>query len=105
MNPDLSSAFERLLPWIRSQFPQIANLRDGEPRIYLDNAAGTLVPQTVADAMAEAALFANPQPERSWPGAPATKREHDRTRSHLADFLNAGTGDSLFLSESTTASL
>ncbi len=105
MTTDLAAAFERLLPWIRSQFPQLTNLRDGEPRIYLDNAAGTLVPQTVADAMAEAALFANPQPERSWPAAPATKREHQRTRGLLADFLNAEEGDSLFLSESTTASL
>jgi selenocysteine lyase/cysteine desulfurase len=105
MRPDLSAAFEHLLPWIRSQFPQIDNLRNGEKRIYLDNAAGTLVPQTVADAMADAALFANPQPERSWPAGPATKREHERTRQLLADFLNAGDGDSLFLSESTTASL
>src|SRR5688500_14626412 len=105
MTPDLSPAFEHLLPWIRSHFPQIANLRSGDKRVYLDNAAGTLVPQSVADAMADAALFANPQPERSWPAGPATKREHDNTRRLLADFLNASDGDSLFVSESTTASL
>lgn len=100
-----SEAFSRLLPWIRSQFPQIGNLRGGQRRIYLDNAAGTLVPQSVADAMADAALWANPQPERNWPGAFETKREHERARNLLADFLNAGPADRLFFSESTTAAL
>lgn len=100
-----SEAFSRLLPWIRSQFPQIGNLRSGQRRIYLDNAAGTLVPQSVADAMADAALWANPQPERNWPGAFETKREHQRARGLLADFLNTGSADRLFFSESTTAAL
>jgi selenocysteine lyase/cysteine desulfurase len=97
--------FERLLPWIRSQFRQLECLLDGRPRIYLDNAAGTLVPQTVADAMAEAAVWANPQPGRQWPPGPETLREHGRARALLADFLNAGDGDRIFFSESTTASL
>jgi len=100
-----SLRFERLLPWIRSQFPQVAALRDRRPRIYLDNAAGTLVPQTVANAMAEAAVWANPQPGRSWPPAQEALREHRRTRGMLADFLNASDGDAIWLSESTTASL
>jgi selenocysteine lyase/cysteine desulfurase len=103
---DLSNnAYERLLPWIRSQFPQLASLRKGEGRIYLDNAAGTLVPQTVADAMAEAAIWANPQPGRSWPPAQEALREHRRARALLAQFLNAADGDAVYLSESTTASL
>lgn len=99
------SPLARLLPWIRSQFPQVDHLRDGRWRIYLDNAAGTLVPQTVADAMAEAALWANPQPSRSWPAGPETLAEHRRTRGLLADFLNAAEGDRLFFSESATACL
>lgn len=98
-------AFERLLPWIRAQFPQVGCLRDGGPRIYLDNAAGTLMPQSVADAMREAALWANPQPARDWPPGGETTREHARVRALLADFLNAGAGDRIFFSESTTASL
>jgi cysteine desulfurase family protein (TIGR01976 family) len=101
----LAEPFERLLPWIRAQFPQVENLRDGRRRVYLDNAAGTLVPQVVADAMAGAAIWANPQPGRHWPPSPETTRDHERTRALLADFLNAGGSDSIFLSESTTASL
>jgi cysteine desulfurase family protein (TIGR01976 family) len=100
-----AGAFERLLPWIRAQFPQIESLRDGTRRIYLDNAAGTLVPRSVSEAMAEAAIWANPQPDRYWPDSPRTKREHRRTRELLADFLNAGEGDRIYLAESTTAAL
>ena len=48
----MSTPLDRLLPWVRGQFPQVGRLRNGEPRVYVDNAAGTLVPQTVADAMA-----------------------------------------------------
>lgn len=95
----------RLLPWIRAQFPQIASLRSGQRRIYLDNAAGTLVPQSVADAMAEAALWANPQPERTWPDAGDTRARHQQARALLAAFLNANEGDPIYLHESTTAAL
>jgi selenocysteine lyase/cysteine desulfurase len=102
---NLGPAFERLIPSIRSQFPQVDQVRAGRLRIYLDSAAGTLVPQSVADALADAALWANPQPGRFWPAGPATKREHAKTRAMLGEFLNAVAGDRLFLSESTTASL
>ncbi|MFN3652249.1 MAG: aminotransferase class V-fold PLP-dependent enzyme [Armatimonadota bacterium] len=101
----LTSPLARLVPWIRSQFPQVDHLRQGRPRLYLDNAAGTLVPQTVADAMADAALWANPQPERSWPAGPETKAVHRRARALLADFLNAAPEDRIYLSESSTSSL
>jgi len=103
--PTLAAPFERLVPWARSQFPAIESLRDGTRRIYLDNAAGTLVPRSVAEAMSEAALWANAQPSRPWPDGPATQRAHAACRADLAAFLNAGPGDRIYLSESTTASL
>jgi selenocysteine lyase/cysteine desulfurase len=101
----LAAPFERLLPWIRSHFPQIESLRNGTRRIYLDNAAGTLVPRAVAEAMAEAALWSNPQPGRSWPSGPRTLNEQRRVREQLAAFLNAPTDTPIYLAESTTASL
>src|SRR5437763_13879352 len=88
----LSDHFTRLLPWIRAQFPQVERLRDGRARVYLDNAAGTLVPQAVADAIADAALWANPQPGRHWPPSPQTGREPRAGRALLADSLNAAEG-------------
>ena len=101
----LSEPFSRLLPWVRSQFPQVAQLREGARRVYLDNAAGTLVPQCVSDAMADAALWANPQASRAWPAGPETARLHQRVRGGLAGFLNASAADRIYLTESTTASL
>jgi selenocysteine lyase/cysteine desulfurase len=41
---------------IRAQFPSLAETDDGRPRIYLDNPAGTQVPQIVADRMADCLL-------------------------------------------------
>lgn len=102
---DLAARFERLLPWVRSHFPQIECLRNGDRRIYLDNAAGTLVPRSVAEAMGEGALWANPQPGRSWSAGPETLRAQRRARELLGGFLNAADGDRIYLSESTTASL
>lgn len=104
-SPDLTQPFQRLLPWIRGHFPQIETLRDGRRRVYLDNAAGTLIPRTVTEAMAEAALWANPQPGRSWAPGPETLRAQRRARALLRDFLNAPETDPLFFSESTTACL
>ena len=98
-----AESFEKLVPWIRSQYPHLCQLRDGTPRVYLDNAAGTLVPEVVVDAMADAGLWVAAQPGRSW--ARATRRLHAGTRELLRDFLNAGEADPVFLSESTTASL
>lgn len=97
--------FRRLLPWIRSQFPQLDQLRDGRWRLYLDNAAGTLVPRTVSDAMAEAALWSNAQPSRAWPHGPETRREHRLTRELLSDFVNARPDEPIYFGESTTACL
>lgn len=102
---DLSSRFERLVPRLRSEFPQIESVRSGEGRIYLDNAAGTLVPRSVSEAMADAAMWANPQPSRYWPAGPETLTQQRHARNQLAAFLNAPAEGRIFLSESTTASL
>ncbi len=101
----LADELERWLPWIRSQFPQLEHLRGGERRLYLDNAAGTLLVATAAEAMADASLWANPQPERAWPAGPAARRLHARVREVIRGFIGAGEGDPVFFSESTTASL
>ena len=101
----LAEPFEGLVRWIRAQFPQIEALRDGRPRVYLDNAAGTLVPSSVVAAMAEAAVWANAQPERGWPSAPETRAQHQRARFLVRAFLNADEGDPVYFSESTTAAL
>jgi selenocysteine lyase/cysteine desulfurase len=94
-----------LVSWVRDQFPQIESDGAQRPRVYLDNAAGTLMPQSVADAMREAALWLNAQPERSWPAARATAARHRQMRAALRDFLGAAPEDVVVVNDSTTASL
>lgn len=101
----LDEEFARLLPWVRSQFPQIGAGRSGEPRIYLDSGAGTLMPDGVAAAMHDAALWSNPQPGRDWPASQAAKASQDEARSALRSLVNAPSDDPFYLSESSTASL
>ncbi|MGV3722061.1 MAG: aminotransferase class V-fold PLP-dependent enzyme [Actinomycetota bacterium] len=101
----MNDAYLRLLPWVRAQFPQISSLRGGQRRIYLDNAAGTLMPRAVSEAMADAAIWANPQPERHWPESFDTLKRQREMRGLLADFLNADPSDPIYLAESTTAAL
>lgn len=101
----MSTPLERLKPWIREQFPQLERDGTGRARVYLDNAAGTLAPLAVAEAMREAALWLNPQPGRSWPAAQATATRHAVTRAALRDFLHAAPGDPVYLDTSTTTAL
>jgi len=101
----MNEAYVHLLPWIRAQFPQISTLRGGQRRIYLDNAAGTLTPRSVSEAMADAALWANPQPERQWPDSFDTLKRQRAMRALLRDFLNADAEDPIYLTESTTSAL
>ena len=44
---------------IRSQFPALNETDDGVARVYLDNPAGTQVPQRVVDAMSACMLGAS----------------------------------------------
>jgi cysteine desulfurase family protein (TIGR01976 family) len=91
--------------WVRTQFPQLERDGVGRRRVYLDNAAGTLMPVAVAEAMREAALWANAQPERSWPASQQTGSRIAQTRTALRDFLHAAPEDAIYFNDSTTASL
>jgi selenocysteine lyase/cysteine desulfurase len=97
-----TSALSPLLPGIRARFPQLERLPDGRRRVYLDNAAGTLIPRRVASAMGEGALWLNPQPGRSWPSSPETQQAHRAARGLLRAFLNAPRDSRVYLVESTT---
>ena len=45
--------------WLRSGFPSLSVEDNKAPRIYLDNPAGTQVPQSVADAISNCILYSN----------------------------------------------
>ena len=88
---------------IRARFPSLSTVDDGVPRIYLDNPAGTQVPESVATAVADAMIHrcANQ-------GGPfRTSRLVDElirdARRAMADFLNAESDDEIIFGQSMTA--
>ena len=103
--PQALEAFREYHQTIRSSFPFLEHDGDGNPRVYLDSGAGTLVPRVSVEAMGRAYAEARPQP-----GEISDSERHTRdliweTRSLLARFLNACSPDEISFSASTTHSL
>src|SRR4051812_6474727 len=80
---------------LRSQFPALARQQDGRPAVYFDGPAGTQVPQSVADAVAECLLHHNANTAAPF----VTSREADAVldagRSAAADLLGAADPDEI----------
>lgn len=74
---------------IRSQFPALSRKVNGLPATYFDGPAGSQVPQSVANAVADYLLYTN----ANCGAAHATSRETDEMLAHarqaVADFVNA----------------
>ncbi len=41
------------LDWVRSQFPSLSQMVNGQPAVFLDGPGGTQVPQRVIDAISD----------------------------------------------------
>lgn len=74
---------------IRARFPQIDKDIQGNPRIYLNNGAGTLILDSAAQAMMETFQKANPMPGQAYPAEHCTAEIHWEARRIVADFLNS----------------
>jgi len=103
--PGALEAFREYHQTIRSSFPFLEHDGDGNPRVYLDSGAGTLVPRVSIEAMGRAYAEA-----RAQPGEISNTERHTRdliweTRSLLAKFLNGFSADEISFSTSTTHSL
>lgn len=88
---------------IRARFPALHQpADDGSTPIFLDNPAGTQVPQAVLDAVTQYYLTMNANSG----GAFATSRRNDemvqRTRESMADFLNASSASEIVLGPNMT---
>ena len=74
--------------WLRGRFPSLA-ARDGDQRrIYLDNPAGTQVPETVAKAIYDTVLYANANLGGEFSTSVAAGEMIDRGHAAMADFFN-----------------
>lgn len=102
---DVVQAFKDYHETIRANFPALDRDIDGNPRIYLDSAAGTLVPKVSLEAMTTIASTGRAQPGDVSPGERHTRDLIWQTRSLLARFLNASSPDEITFHCSTTHSL
>jgi cysteine desulfurase family protein (TIGR01976 family) len=96
------TAIDLDLQAVRQQFPALALKVDGEPVVYLDNPAGTQVPQRVIDRTAEYWRTMN----ANQGGTFATSRRSDalvaEVRQAAATFLNAASADEIVFGPNMT---
>ncbi|MDJ0812644.1 MAG: cysteine desulfurase-like protein [Woeseiaceae bacterium] len=88
---------------IRAQFPSLAETDDGRPRIYLDNPAGTQVPQVVADRMSDCLLHRSANIGGYFRTSELAGEVADEARRAMADFLNAPSTDEIIFGQNMTA--
>jgi selenocysteine lyase/cysteine desulfurase len=106
MSTDPSLArFLEILPRLRQRFSQIGKDVQGNKRIHLNCAAGTLVVDTAAKAMAEAATWLNSLPGDVYPAEVTTNDFHWQIRRIAADFLNAPSAEEISFHASTSQAL
>jgi len=90
------------IPWVRAQFPSLAQTVNGHPATFLDGPGGTQVPQRVIDAIAGYLRRDN----ANTGGAYATSRHTDamiaEARAAMADFLHCGADEVAFGPNMTT---
>jgi selenocysteine lyase/cysteine desulfurase len=103
-------AFRAYHQTTRSSFPFLERDGEGNPRVYLDSRAGTLVPRMSIEAMARAYGEARAQPGEISSGEISPSERHTRdliceTRSLLTRLLNGYSRDEIAFHASTTHSL
>ncbi len=87
---------------IRAQFPSLSNTDDGVPRLYFDNPAGTQVPQSVADRMADCVLYKNANIGGYFRTSELAGEVASQARAAMADFVNAPSPDEIIFGQNMT---
>ena len=90
---------------IRDQFPALALTDAGKARIYLDNPAGTQVPQRVIDRITGTLLRANANLGGDFVTSVAAEQVIADARQAMADMLNASPDEIVFGANMTTLTL
>ncbi len=87
---------------VRARFPALAIADDGRPRVYFDNPAGTQVPDTVVERMAECLLNANANIGGYFETSKRAGQIDTDAHAAMADFLNAESGDEIVFGQNMT---
>lgn len=88
---------------VRAAFPALALQDEKRARIYLDNPAGTQVPQSVADAVAHCLINSNANLGGHFPTSRAAAEVVDEAHRAMADFLGAGAADEIIIGANMTS--
>ena len=87
---------------VRSHFPALGRLQDGQPVAYYDGPGGTQVPRPVVEAVADYLTHHNANTHWSFPTSRETDRAIADARQALADFLGATPEEVAFGANMTT---
>jgi cysteine desulfurase family protein (TIGR01976 family) len=88
---------------IRAQFPSLSIADGGRPRVYLDNPAGTQVPQRVADAAARCLIETNANLGGYFVTSRAAEAAIEAARERMRVFLNARSTREILVGPSMTS--
>ena len=90
------------LPWVRSQFPSLAQIVNGNPAVFLDGPGGTQVPQGVIDAISDYLTTSNANTCGAYATSRRTNAVIDDARAAMADFLGCDPDEIVFGPNMTT---
>lgn len=91
---------------LRSFFPQLSERVYGKPLVYLDNAATAMHPVQVVQKWDEMSLKFNSNLHRAVHHiADLATEEYESSRTVVADFIGAASGDEIVFTSGTTASI
>ncbi|TIP15097.1 MAG: aminotransferase class V-fold PLP-dependent enzyme, partial [Mesorhizobium sp.] len=87
---------------VRGRFPALSLTDKGRRRIYLDNPAGTQVPQAVADAVSRCLLTTNANLGGFFETTVAAQQVVDDAHAAMADFLGAASVEEIIIGANMT---
>lgn len=87
---------------IRSHFPALSRMHNGEPVAYFDAPGGTQVPRGVAEAMTDYLFHHNANTHWEYPSSAETDAIIDGAREAVADLLNGRADEVVFGANMTT---
>jgi cysteine desulfurase family protein (TIGR01976 family) len=96
---------DTLIESIRSQFPALDRVHNGNRVAYFDGPGGTQVPESVGKAMLAYLYHHNANTEWAYPTSAETDEALHEAREALGDFLNASPGEIAFGANMTTLTL
>ena len=90
------------LSWVRSQFPSLSRLINGEPAAFLDGPGGTQVTRFVIDAISHYLKTSNANTHGHYATSDETNQVIASARSAMADFLGCDSEEIVFGPNMTT---